>query len=48
MKGLVSELTMKVSQINPQYVRLAWMLLVLSMLALGVGAPADGGGGIPD
>jgi hypothetical protein len=47
MKGLVSEFTMKVSQINPQHIRLAWILLALSMLALGAGAPADGGGGIP-
>jgi len=47
MKGIVSEFTIKVSQVNPQYVRLAWILLALSMLALGASAPADGGGGLP-
>jgi len=47
MKSKISEFTIKVSQINPQYVRLAWILLALSMMALGAGAPADGGGGIP-
>jgi len=47
MKSLVSEITLKVGRINPQYVRLTWILLALSMMALGIGAPADGGGGIP-
>jgi hypothetical protein len=47
MKSIVSEITLKVGRINPQYVRLAWILLALSLLALGAGAPADGGGGLP-
>jgi hypothetical protein len=45
MKNKLALLAFSVRKINRQHIQLALVILTLSMLVLGVGAPADGGGG---
>lgn len=45
MKNTLALLSLSVSRINRQHIQLLFVILTLSMLVLGVGAPTDSGGG---
>jgi hypothetical protein len=47
MKTIPDELALLVGKIEPRHIQLILILLTLSLLVLGAGAPIDGGGGIP-
>jgi len=47
MNKLTQEVTSLVGKVDPQYIRLALVILTLSLLVIGSGAPADGGGSCP-
>lgn len=47
MNNIICGFTTLASRINPQYIRLALLILTISFLALGASAPADGGCGLP-
>jgi hypothetical protein len=44
MKDKIALLAFYARKINRQYIQLAFVVLALAMLVLGVGAPEDGGG----
>lgn len=44
MQSKLALLTTSISKINRQHIQLAFIILSLAMLALGLGAPEDGGG----
>jgi len=44
MKNTFNQLVLSVSKINKSHLQFAFMLLALSMLVLGAGAPEDVGG----
>ncbi|MDO8753608.1 MAG: hypothetical protein Q7J80_06915 [Anaerolineales bacterium] len=44
MKNKLALLAMSAQKINRQHIQLAFVILTLAMLVLGVGAPDDGGG----
>ncbi len=45
MKNKLSLAILSVTKINRQHIQLFFVLLTLAMLAIGAGAPEDGGGG---
>jgi len=45
MKNKIALLALSARKINREYIQLAFVILTLAMLVLGVGAPDDGGGG---
>jgi hypothetical protein len=45
MKNKLTSLVFSARKINRQHIQLAFVILSLAMLVLGVGAPTDGGGG---
>ncbi len=44
MNGKLAQLAIFTSKINRQHIQIFFVLMALSMLVLGVGAPTDGGG----
>ncbi len=44
MKNQIARLAIFSSKINRQHMQLAFVILALAMLVLGIGAPSDGGG----
>jgi hypothetical protein len=44
MKNKIVRLALFTSKINRQHIQLAFAILALAMLVLGIGAPTDGGG----
>jgi hypothetical protein len=44
MKNAFARLALSAQKINRQHIQLALVILSLTMLVLGVGAPEDGGG----
>lgn len=47
MQNQIARLAMFSSKINRQHMQLAFVILALVMLVLGIGAPSDGGGVSP-
>jgi len=47
MNNKIARLALLTSKINRQHIQLAFAVLALAMLVLGVGAPSDGGGASP-
>ena len=47
MKNKIVRLALFTSKINRQHIQLAFALLALAMLVLGIGAPSDVGGSGP-
>jgi hypothetical protein len=45
MKNTLTSLFFSAQKINRQHVQLVLVIVSLAMLVLGIGAPADGGGG---
>jgi hypothetical protein len=45
MKNRLALLALSARKINRQHIQFVLVILALSMLVLGVGAPLDGGGG---
>lgn len=46
MKTTFNRLVLSLTTVNRQHIQLAFIILSLTMLVLGVGAPEDGGGNI--
>ncbi len=44
MKNKLAQIALFSTKINKQHVQLAFAVLALAMLVLGIGAPSDGGG----
>ncbi|HRQ22842.1 MAG TPA: hypothetical protein PLF42_05350 [Anaerolineales bacterium] len=44
MKTTFNRLVLSLTTVNRQHIQLAFIILTLTMLVLGVGAPEDGGG----
>lgn len=44
MKNTFNRLVVSLASVNRQHIQLAFIILSLTMLVLGVGAPEDGGG----
>ena len=44
MKNKLSQLNLLSTKINRRHLQLAWMIIALALLVLGIGAPTDGGG----
>ncbi|MFL7868648.1 MAG: hypothetical protein AB8I58_07460 [Anaerolineales bacterium] len=44
MKNTIARLTLSISKINKNHLQVAFTVLALAMLVLGVGAPDDMGG----
>jgi hypothetical protein len=44
MNNKISRLVLSLTSVNRQHIQIAFMVLTLTMLVLGVGAPDDGGG----
>lgn len=44
MKNTLARLQLLVSRINKSHLQIVWVLIVLTMLVLGAGAPEDVGG----
>ena len=45
MKNTLSQIALLSTKVNRQHIQLAFAILALAMLVLGVGAPGDGGSG---
>jgi hypothetical protein len=45
MKNKLALLALSAQKINRQHVQVVLLIVSLAMLVLGIGAPADGGGG---
>ncbi len=43
MKNTLAQFAVATSKINRQHIQMAFAVLALAMLVLGIGAPADGG-----
>ncbi len=46
MNNKIARFALFASKINRQHIQLAFAILALAMLVLGIGAPTDGGGGV--
>jgi hypothetical protein len=46
MKSQIARLGLFGTKINRQHIQMAMTLIALILLVLGIGAPADGGGGV--
>ena len=44
MNNKIARIALFASKINRQHIQLAFAILALAMLVLGIGAPSDGGG----
>jgi len=44
MNNKIARFALFASKINRQHIQLAFAILALAMLVLGIGAPSDGGG----
>lgn len=47
MKNKLAQIALISGKINRQHLQLAFAILALAMLVLGIGAPSDGGGAQP-
>jgi hypothetical protein len=47
MNQLINSLTLKAYHIDKNAIRLVWMVIIISMLVIGAGAPGSGGDGYP-
>ncbi len=47
MKDMTRKVTLLTSRVDPQHVKLVFILLSLGLLVLGIGAPSGGGGTVP-
>ena len=45
MKNKLTQIRFLSTKINRHHLQLLWTLIILMLLILGIGAPADGGGG---
>ncbi len=47
MLSKFNRFALMITKISRQHIQLALVILALAMLVLGIGAPTDGGGGVP-